>query len=205
MLKQEIILLLALSLTSLQLSAAPPENRFFVNGVYLFNVVARTDATELDFNEDNGFAGFAGYRFNSHFGIELGGINFDPVTSTVATESYVWNTEYQVTGYSLGFRAEAPVGKLFTAWLGVGLFSWDSTFNYDIEYPAFAGTTVTGSNTNSGEDIYLRAGVSHPLFKNFNFTLEATQYQLNDFFSGTTDNNTDFQQDFIGIGIEYNF
>lgn len=185
-------------------SGASVEDHFYLDGVYMFNVVSRADTTEFDFNEANGFAAFAGYRFNSYFSVELGGIAFEPIKSLESRPGSAIHTEYDVTGYMLGIRGEAPLGDLFSVWAGVGLFDWESTFNYEIDYPNFPTVRRTGSNSNSGEDYYLRLGLTHPISESFHITLEATQIELNDFFN-TDQANTDFRQDYIGIGFGVHF
>jgi hypothetical protein len=193
-----------IAISSNQLLAEPIEDHFYLDGVYLFNVVSRADTTDFDFNEANGFAAFAGYRFNSYFSVELGGIAFEPIKSLESRADSAIHTEYDVTGYMLGVRGEAPLGDLFSVWAGVGLFDWESTFNYEIDYPNFPAVHRTGSNSNSGEDYYLRLGLTHPLSESFHITLEATQIELNDFFN-TDQANTDLRQDYIGIGVGVHF
>lgn len=187
-----------------RLPAEPIEDHFYLDGVYMFNVVSRADTTDFDFNEANGFAAFAGYRFNSYFSVELGGIAFEPIKSLESRIDSTIHTEYDVTGYMLGIRGEAPLGDLFSVWAGIGLFDWESTFNYEISYPNFPAVRRAGSNSNSGEDYYLRLGLTHPLSESFHITLEATQIELNDFFN-TDQANTDFRQDYIGIGFGVHF
>ncbi len=196
-----MLLIIACNLTQ----AEPVEDQFNLEAIYFFNVVARADTTDLDFNEANGSALFGGYRLSKHLSLELGGIAFEPIKTLESYPSSNITTEYDVTGYTLGIRAEAPIGRLFRVWAGVGLFSWDSVFNYDINYPNFPEITQSGNDTNSGEDFYLRLGVTHPITESFDITLETMQMKFSDFFSNTGQNNTDFRQDYIGIGVGYHF
>lgn len=184
--------------------AAPVEDHFYVDGVYMFNAVSSASTTDFDFNEANGLAAFGGYRFNSYISIELGGIVFEPIRSLEANTSVNINTEYDVAGYAVGIRGDAPIGELFTVWAGIGLFDWESTFNYDITYPNFPALSRSGSNSHSGQDYYLRLGLTHPLSDSLHVTLETMQMELSDFFN-TDQPNTDFKQNYIGIGIGVNF
>jgi hypothetical protein len=186
------------------LFAAPVEDHFYLDGVYMFNVISRANTTDFDFNEANGLAAFGGYRFNSYFSAELGGIAFEPIKSLESTSLSNIHTEYEVTGYMFGLRGEAPVGDLFSVWAGIGYVSWESTFNYDIDYPTFPSIHRSGSNSNSGDDYYLRLGVTHPVSDSFHITIETMQMEFRDFFN-TEQNNTDFRQDYIGVGFGVHF
>ncbi len=184
--------------------AEPVEDHYYLDGVYMFNVVSRASTTDFDFNEANGLAAFGGYRFNSYFSVELGGIAFEPIKSHETNPDTSIYTEYEVTGYMFGIRGEAPVGKLFTAWAGIGYFDWESSFNYEIDYPNFPTIRRTGSNSNSGTDYYLRLGVTHPVSDSTHVTLETMQMRFSDFFN-TEQANTDFRQDYIGVGFGVHF
>ena len=185
--------------------AEPVKDHFYLDGVYMFNVTSTANTTDFEFTESNGLALFGGYRINSAFTMELGGIAFDTIKSLESTPSSNIHTEYQVTGYSFGIRGIAPVGKLFNVWAGAGVFQWDSVFNYSIDYPSFPELHRSGSNSHSGQDYYLRLGVTHPLTDSLDVTLESMQMKLSDFFANTEQNNTDFDQNYIGLGINWHF
>ena len=213
-LKTFLSLVLAI-LFSKALIAAPVEDHFYIDGVYMFNVAARSKATELDFNEAHGYTAFAGYRFNSYFSIEVGGIKFDPIENpsplrNVLGSNYLDATnrglsfEYDVAGYSFGIRGDAPVGDLFTAWMNIGIFSWDSTFSYDINYPNFPAISRSGSYVSSGEDYFLRLGITHPISESFQITIETMQMQLSDYF-GVEQNSSEIRLDYMGIGVGVRF
>ncbi len=202
---KRVNILFSLLIVSSFVSAAPNDDRFNLEGIYLFNVVSRASTTDMEFNESNGYALFGGYRFSKHFSVELGSISFEPIKTLESTLDRNILTEYDTTGFTLGVRGEAPVGDLFQVWVGVGLFSWDSVFNYEVEYPNFPTISRSGSNTNSEKDFYLRLGITHPISSSFDITLETMQMKFSDFFSNTDQNNTDFRQDYIGIGVGYRF
>lgn len=197
---------LILVLASGQLSASPaPEDKFHAQSVFLFNVITEASTTDIDFNEGNGLAAYVGYQILPQLSIEVGGVKFDPVSSLEVNNAVSLETEFEATGYTLGIRGTGSFYDLFDFWAGVGLYSWDSTFNYEINYQLFPDLRRTGSNSNSGEDIYLRLGASTALTKNITISLEVSEFELNDFFSGVNNGNTDFKQRTIGLGIEAYF
>lgn len=199
-------LLLILVLASGELSAAPaPEEKFYAQGVFLFNVITEASTTNIDFDEGNGLAAYVGYRILPQLMIEAGGVKFDPVNSREVNSGVSLATKFEATGYTVGIRGTGSFYDLFDFWGGVGVYSWDSTLNYEINYQFFPGLRRTGSNSNSGEDVYLRLGASTALTNNITISLEVSQFELNDFFSGVSNGNTDFKQRTIGLGIEAYF
>lgn len=206
--QKQILTLLSLMLAMLsgKLLAAPtPEEKFHVHGVYLFNVITEASTTDLDFNEGNGLAAYVGYHILPQLAIEAGGVKFDPVDSLEIIDSVSLQTEFEATGYTLGIKGIGSFYELFDFWGSVGLYAWDSTFNYEINYQFFPGLRRTGSNSNSGEDVYYRLGASTSLTDNIIISLEISRFELNDFFSDVTNGNTDFEQRTIGLGIEAYF
>lgn len=199
-------LCLILVLASSKLSAAQaPEKKFYAQGVFLFNVITEASTTDIDFDEGNGLAAYVGYRILPQLMIEAGGVKFDPVNSREVNSGVSLATKFEATGYTLGIRGTGTFYDLFDFWGSVGVYNWDSTFNYEINYQFFPGLRRTGSNSNSGEDVYLRLGASTALTDNITISLEISQYNLNDFFSGVNNGNTDFKQRTVGLGIEAYF
>lgn len=185
---------------------APADESFYVNGVYLFNAVSETDVADIDFEGDEGQAGYAGYRLLPALSLEVGGVFFDPMDTLQSTDATVVQTEHQVSGYTAGLRGMTTFAGLFDIWLAAGLYSWDSTFNYEIQHPHFPGTRRTGSDTHSGEDVYYRVGVTLPFTDSVQVTVESAYFELNDFFSSADGgDNVDLEQRYIGMGFEYRF
>lgn len=197
---------LILVLASGKLSAAPPsDQKFHAQGVFLFNVATEASTTDIDFEEGNGFAAYAGYRVLPWLAVEIGGVKFDPVDSFQVESSVSLRTEFEATGYTVGIKGIGSFYDLFDYWAAAGVYAWDSTFNYEINYQDFPGLRRIGSNSNSGEDVYYRFGVSTPLMENVIISVGISHFELNDFFSGVNEGNTDFRQRTIGLGIETYF
>lgn len=197
---------LILVLAAGRLSAAPsPDEKFYAQGVFLFNVTTEASTTDIDFDEGGGLAAYVGYRILPQLLLEAGGVKFDPVNSFEVDNAVSLATEFEATGYTVGIRGIGTFYDLFDFWGGVGVYRWDSTLNYEINYQFFPGLRRTGSNSNSGEDVYLRLGASTALTDNITVSLEISQFELNDFFSGAGNGNTDFKQRTVGLGIEAYF
>lgn len=197
---------LILALASGNLSAAPAsDEKFYAQGVFLFNVITEGSTTDIDFEEGNGFAGYFGYRLLPRLSVEVGGVKFDPVDGFEVESAVALRTEFEATGYTVGIKGTGSFYDLFDYWAAAGVYSWDSTFNYEINYQHFPGLRRIGSNSNSGEDVYYRLGVSTPVMENWIISVEISHFELNDFFSNVNDGNTDFQQRTIGLGIEAYF
>ena len=197
---------LILVLASGNVSAEPaPDEKFHAQGVFLFNVITEASTTDIDFNEGNGLAAYIGYHILPQLAIEVGGVKFDPVDSLEVNSGVSLETEFEATGYTVGIKGIGSFYDLFDFWGSVGMYSWDSTFNYEINYQFFPGLRRTGSNSNTGEDKYYRLGVSTPLTNNIIISVEMSEFELNDFFSGMDNGNTDFKQRTIGLGIEAYF
>jgi hypothetical protein len=196
-----------LVLVSVKLSAAPTDEKFHLQGVYLFNVITTSSTTDVDFDESNGLAAYFGYQILPWFSVEVGGLKFDPVNGFENSGLVNLQTEFEATGYTAGIKAVGSFYELFDYWVGIGQYSWDSTFNYQLTYASFPGLNRTGSDTNSGRDMYYRIGVSAPVTQNFSLTLEVSEFELNDFFSEVDGfgENTDFKQRIIGFGVETRF
>jgi hypothetical protein len=195
------------ALTAAGPAAARSDDSFYVNAVYLFNTLSEADAAaDTDFDGDNGQAGYFGYRLLPGLALEAGGVYFDPIGSVRRTGSQTTRTEHEVSGYTAGLRGMTSFAGLFDIWLAAGLYSWDSTFNYEIQYPNFPGTLRTGSDSHSGEDAYYRVGVTLPLTDSVRVTVESAYFELNDFFSNVGGGgNVDLEQRYIGLGFEYSF
>lgn len=189
------------------LSAAPDGEKFHFNGEFLFNATSEANTTDTDFKGDNGLAGYIGYNIQPWLSVELGGVKFDPIESRRSFGSTVARTEHEVTGYTLGFRGVYSFYDLFDVWGSVGVYSWESTFNYELTYDNFPTVRRTGSNSNSSEDSYIRLGVTLPLTENLGVSAGLAQFELKDFFSGVPDDeeNTNFRQRYIGLGVDYYF
>lgn len=197
---------LIIALASGSLAAAPsPDEKFHAQGVYLFNVNTEADTTDIDFNEGHGFAAYIGYHILPNLAIEAGGVKFDPVDSFEVNSSVSMQTEFEATGYTLGIKGMGSFYGLFDFWASAGVYAWDSTLNYEINYQHFPGLRRIGSNSNSGEDVYYRLGASTPLMKNLIISVEISEFRLNDFFSGVDDGNTNFRQRTVGLGVETYF
>ena len=200
------MLLLFCLVCSWQTNAFSADNNFNASAVYLFNVVSETDAIDLDFDEGNGLAGYIAYRPLSYLMLEVGTVNFDSIKGFEQSPSVTQRTEFQVSGYTVGIKAEGSFNGLFNIWGSVGTYKWDSTFNYSITYPNFPALERFGSNSNSGSDVFYRVGVNAPLIKNINFTVEVAHFEFNDLFSNASSGqNVSFDQNFIGFGFETNF
>lgn len=187
-------------------AAADTGKRFYVDAVYLFNSTSDANTADVDFDGDNGQAGYLGYRFIPSLSVEIGGAYFQPIDGVLSTPAQVQTTEHEVSGYTLGIRTQTSFANLFDIWAGVGLYSWESTFNYEIRYPPYPGTERRGSDTNSGEDVYYRVGVTLPFTDSVQVTVESAYFELNDFFSSADGgDNVDLEQRYIGLGLEYSF
>lgn len=204
--KQTVFLLIVVLLTCGESVAAPgPDQKFHAQGVFLFNVTTEASTTEVDFEEGKGLAAYVGYHFLPRLAIELGAMKFDPAESVEVDNEVALQTEFESTGYTLGIKAIGSFYDLFDYWAAAGLYKWDSTLNYELNYRSFPNLRRFGSNRNSGEDVYYRLGVSTPLMENLIISVEISQFELTDFFSGIEDGNTDFKQRTIGLGIETYF
>lgn len=186
--------------------AEPGEDRFYVNGVYLFNSTTEADNSDVDFEGSNGLAGYFGYRVLPWLSLELGGVQFEPIDSSTSTTTANQQVEHQVDGYTVAVRGSTTFADLFDISLALGVYSWDSTLNYEITYPSFPGLVRTGSDTHSGEDVYYRVGVALPITDRFSLSVESAHFDLSDFFSDSGDaGNVNLQQRYVGVGVEYTF
>lgn len=187
------------------LHAESIDGRLQVNTVYLFNVVSDARAVSNDVVENGGSAGYVGYSFMPWFTIEAGSIEFGTVNMRQNTGLFVQQTGYDISGFMLGLKGEAAFAGLFDLWGSVGLHSWKSRFDYEVEYPGFPVVQYTDSGSTSSKDLYMRLGVTLPLTEQLSATVEIDHFEFNDLLYDTESQSINLTHRCIGTGLEFRF
>ncbi|MBN1379782.1 MAG: outer membrane beta-barrel protein [Gammaproteobacteria bacterium] len=187
------------------LHASSLDDRFNFNVVYLFNIVSDARNFNTDVTDNGGIAAYIGYDILPWLSVEAGGVDFDTINMRQNTGSYVQQTGYNVSGFTLGLKGETSFAGLFDVWADIGLYSWKSNYNYQVEYPDFPVVRVADDGSNSSQDTYVRLGVTLPMTDNITATIESSYYEFKNLFYDADDKSTDYSHHCIGLGLEYNF
>ena len=185
--------------------AETPDERFHVNAVYLLNIVPDAHGDGTSIVDSGGMASFIGYDILPWLSFEAGAIVFDTVNMRQNTGSFVQETHYDVSGFTLGLKGTTSFANLFDVWGSIGIYSWKSTFDYEVVYPNFPPIRSSGNDSMSSSNAYVRLGARIPLGNKITATIESGYFEFNNLFYDAGGKNTDFSHSCIGLGFEYKF
>lgn len=158
--------------------------------------------------EDTAYKLFAGYRFTSHFNLELGYMQFGDTKFTAfepGTSPSLWESgrvfgRAKVKGISMEGVLGWPFKQRFTLFAKGGIFMWNTTMT---SRPTLAGGTLALSNERLLHDDGIRfiygAGAGLRFKHNWQARLEWEHATVR--FAGTLDRGVDFPS--LGVTLEF--
>jgi len=154
--------------------------------------------------EDLGWKVFAGYKFNKHFAVEGGSVDFGhadadiPFINVNTLEIVVATLETKVDGFFLSSIVEWPIGDKFSVLTKLGVIYWDIEFKGS-DLPG-AGELI-GDEDENGTDYFFGLGAQYKITENF--FLRAEWERFNNIGESKIDLSTDI--DLISGGIVLQF
>ena len=153
-----------------------------------------TPATVTEVSDKRkGFGLGVGYHLSSNWAVELAYLDLDQVDIKYSSVQTINNLEdihpESGNGVTLSGLYLYPLNSMTNVRIRLGLFNWNA--DYDT---AIAGSTQTGTDSDSGTDAYWGFGLDHKLTKNFQLTGE---FQCFDF---DRDNSN-----YLRIGVAWHF
>jgi OOP family OmpA-OmpF porin len=141
------------------------------------------DGLHVDDNS-TAFRMFAGWSFNDYFSLEGGYHNFGDFEQTFDDVGGPSTAKLSADGFTFGATGRVPVSERIALTGRAGMFFWDGT----------AEINDVSQATPSDSNLYLGAGASFDVSRNFQLTGDWTRYELESTTSGV-----------FSVGFQYRF